>query len=138
MTSGHSIPTSDAVLATSNQTRFSMDADSKIFQEQSFFKALWNNLLNGWKVIFSEFKWLFIKMFRRWEIKQLRKRLNEEYLSLGKVYAFFVEEKKPLDPEDTEAEIPLKQISFLKEEIDHMEQELQKSRSEYVKRRSES
>jgi hypothetical protein len=115
-----------------------MDADSKNFQEQSFFKALWNNLLNGWKVIFSEFKWLFIKMFRRWEIKQLRKRLNEEYLSLGKVYAFFVEEKKPLDPEDTEAEIPLKQISFLKEEIDHMEQELQKSRSEYVKRRSES
>jgi hypothetical protein len=138
MTSGHSIPTSDAVLATSNQTRFSMDADSKNYQEQSFFKALWNNLLNGWKVIFSEFKWLFIKMFRRWEIKQLRKRLNEEYLSLGKVYAFFVEEKKPLDPEDTEAEIPLKQISFLKEEIDHMEQELQKSRSEYVKRRSES
>jgi hypothetical protein len=114
-----------------------MDADTKNFQEPSFFKALWSNLLNGWKVIFSEFNWLFIKAFRRWEIKQLRKRLNEEYLALGKVYAFFVEEKKSLDPEDTEAEIPLKQISFLKEEIEHMEEELEKSRVEYVERRNQ-
>ncbi|WP_462324605.1 hypothetical protein [Desulfoplanes sp.] len=115
-----------------------MDANSQNVQEQSFFKALWNNMLNGWKVVLSEFKWLFIKTFRRWEIKQLRKRLNEEYQTLGRVYASFVEEKKSLNPEDTEAEIPLKQISFLKEEIEHMEQELDNSRSEYVKRRSQA
>ncbi len=115
-----------------------MDADTTNYQEPSFFKALWNNLLNGWKVMLSEFKWLFIRAFRRWEIKQLRKRLNEEYLTLGKVYASFVDEKKPLEPDNTEAEIPLKQISFLAEEIEHMEQELDNSRSEYVKRRNQA
>ncbi|GAU08230.1 hypothetical protein [Desulfoplanes formicivorans] len=115
-----------------------MDADTKTYQEQSFFKGLWNNLLTGWKVIFSECKWLFIKAFRRWEIKQLHKRLNEEYRTLGKVYATSVEENKTLTPEDVEADIPLKQISFLKEEIEHMNQELDNSRNEYVKRRSQS
>ena len=115
-----------------------MDADNNTYQEQSFFKGVWNNLLNGWKVIWSEFKWLFIRTFRRWEIKQLHKRLNEEYQTLGKVYAASVEENKPLTHEDSEAEIPLKQISFLKEEIQHMEQELDNSRHEYVKRRTQS
>ncbi len=115
-----------------------MDTDTQNIQKPSFLRALWQNLLNGWKVVLSECNWLLIKAFRRWEIKQMHKRLNQEYQGLGKLYISFVKKEKILSPQDSEAELLLKQISFLGEEIEHMEQELLNSRSEYVKRRSQS
>ncbi len=107
-------------------------------QQQSFFKDVWNNVVSGWQVVFSEINWLLVKAFRRWEIKQMNKRLNEEYQILGKTFAAFAKEEKALSPQDAEAELPLKQIAFLQEEMEHMEQELRTSRSDYIKRRSQS
>lgn len=114
-----------------------MDTSTQEFQEKSFFKAMACNLVTGWKVVFSEIKWIFIRAFRRWEIKQLKKRLDEEYLTVGKVFADQLEQKKNLDPQNPEAEISIKQISFLKEEIEHMENELLASRKDYVARRNQ-
>ena len=114
-----------------------MDSNTREFEEKSFFKAGISNLVMGWKVLSSEFKWLFIRAFRRWEIKQLRKRLNEEYQTVGELFSDLLDQKKPLDPATPEAELSIKQISFLKEEIDHMETELSASRKDYISRRTQ-
>ncbi|MDD4649886.1 MAG: hypothetical protein PHO79_07735 [Desulfoplanes sp.] len=114
-----------------------MDTSTQEFQEKSFFKAMACNLVTGWQVVFSESKWIFIRAFRRWEIKQLRKRLNEEYLAIGKLFTGLLEQKKPIDPQHPEAEMSIKQISFLKEEIEHMENELVSSRKDYIARRTQ-
>ncbi len=115
-----------------------MNTDTQTVEEKSFFKAGINNLVMGWKVLSSEFKWLGIRAFRRWEIKQLRKRLDSEYQTVGKLVTDLLENNLPLDPKTPEAELSIKQISFLKEEIEHMEKELAASRKDYVTRRTQA
>lgn len=85
----------------------------------------------GFSVMGSELQWVAIRSLRDWEIRQLRKRLQEEYTTLGR-----------LDAEETsdsrDAELSRRQISFLKEEIDHLEQELVRARQEFVRSRVRS
>ncbi|MGE4440472.1 MAG: hypothetical protein AB7D27_03175 [Desulfomicrobium sp.] len=94
-------------------------------------------VVNGFKLLASEGKWVFIKGFRRWEIRQMEKRLAEEYQNLGKSYAEIRSKDEAFDPKSSDNDLTLKQISFLREEIAHLEQELASTRAEYVKNRTE-
>lgn len=93
-------------------------------------------VVNGFKLLASEGKWVFIKGFRRWEIRQMEKRLAEEFTNLGKNYAASQAKGDAFDPKASDNDLVLKQISFLQEEIAHLEQELAATRAEYVKNRT--
>jgi hypothetical protein len=94
-------------------------------------------ILTGWKVLFSELKWSLIKICRQWEIRQLKKRLHQEYTNLGRYIYAQVEELPSTAPDlsEPETDLALKQISFLKDEIAHLEKELVQTRQEYIERR---
>ena len=92
---------------------------------------------NGFKLLASEGKWVFIKGFRRWEIRQMEKRLAEEFQNLGRSYAASHTKGETFDPKASDNDLTLKQISFLQEEIAHLEQELASTRAEYIKNRAE-
>ena len=94
-------------------------------------------ILTGWKVLFSELKWSLIKICRQWEIRQLKKRLHQEYTNLGRYIYAQVEELPSTAPDisEPETDLALKQISFLKDEIAHLEKELVETRQEYIERR---
>ena len=94
-------------------------------------------VVNGFKLLASEGKWVLIKGFRSWEIRQMEKRLAEEYQNLGKSYAESRTRDEAFDPKSSDNDLTLKQISFLREEIAHLEQELASTRAEYVKNRTE-
>ncbi|WP_457571895.1 hypothetical protein [Desulfovulcanus sp.] len=96
-------------------------------------------ILTGWKVLFSELKWSVIKICRQWEIRQLKKRLDQEYTNLGRCIYAQVQELPTGSPDlsDPETDLALKQISFLKDEIAHLEKELAQTRQEYIQRRKE-
>lgn len=96
---------------------------------------LLNPVLNGFKVIASETKWVFVKGIRRWEIKQMEKRLAEEYQTLGKNCAATYAKGDDFDPKSSDNDLALKQIEFLREEIAHLEQDLAATRSEYIRNR---
>lgn len=85
----------------------------------------------GLSVMGSELQWVAVRSLRVWEIRQLRKRLQEEYTALGTLDAEGASDSK-------EATLSRKQVSFLQEEIDHLEQELIRARQEFVRRRVRS
>lgn len=93
-------------------------------------------VVNGFKVLASETKWVFIKGVRRWEIRQMEKRLTEEYQTLGKSYAESQAKGGLFDPRASDNDLTLKQITFLREEIAHLEHDLTATRAEYVAKRS--
>ncbi len=83
--------------------------------------------------LFSEIHWNVIKGLRKWEIKELKKRLDKEYLTLGKlVYNFNEEDKEQLEKID----LAKQQIEFLENEIKSLEKELQDLRDKIIKNRS--
>ncbi|SDB04470.1 hypothetical protein SAMN05660653_00214 [Desulfonatronum thiosulfatophilum] len=97
------------------------------------------DLLLGFRVLGSEFKWIFIRSLRNWEISQLRKRLHQEYHTLGMIEAAAsdLEIAKAGDALDIfdEKELAIKQISFLLDEISFLTDQLRDERQEYVRRR---
>lgn len=93
-------------------------------------------VIAGFKLLASEGKWVFIKGFRRWEIRQMEKRLAEEFVNLGRSYAASQSKGEEFDPKASDNDLILKQISFLQEEVAHLEQELASTRAEYVKNRT--
>jgi hypothetical protein len=101
------------------------------------FKDTLKPVTTGFKLLASETKWVFIKGFRRWEIRQMEKRLAEEFLNLGKSYAASQAKGEAFDPKSSDNDLTLKQISFLQEELGHLEQELASTRADYVKGRVE-
>ncbi|MBT8763449.1 hypothetical protein KFV02_05835 [Desulfohalobiaceae bacterium Ax17] len=96
-------------------------------------------ILTGWKVLFAELKWSVIKICRQWEIKQLKKRLDQEYTNLGRCIYDQIQGFPPgsLDTSEPETDLALKQISFLKDEIAHLEKELVEIRQELIQRRKQ-
>ena len=84
----------------------------------------------GLKTLFSEWKWILIRGLRKMEIRQMKKRLDQEYLLLGRY------EVEGGDFSDR-AELSRRQIAFLRQEISHLERELDKTRQEYIARRIE-
>ncbi|NCD24529.1 MAG: hypothetical protein EOL86_02875 [Deltaproteobacteria bacterium] len=97
---------------------------------------LFQPVVNGFKVLASETKWVFIKGVRRWEIRQMKKRLSEEYQNLGKSYAEAQAKGGLFDPHSSDNDLTLKQIVFLREEITHLEQDLVNTRAEFVAKRN--
>lgn len=99
------------------------------------FKKIFAALTDGFKVLASESKWAFVKFFRVWEIRQIKKRLAEECQILGKAYFESHTKNEAFDPASSENDLTLKQIEFLLAEISHLEKELVNTRSEYIKSR---
>jgi uncharacterized small protein (DUF1192 family) len=95
-------------------------------------------IVNGFRLLASETKWTCIKGFRRWEIRQMEKRLAEEYLNLGKSFAASQASGEAFDPQSSDNDLTLKQISFLQEEIAHLRAELEATRAEFVKGRTDT
>ena len=93
-------------------------------------------VVTGFKLLVSETKWVFIQGFRRWEIRQMEKRLAEEYQNLGKSYAESQAKGEAFDPKTSDNDLTLKQVAFLREELAHLEKELEATRAEYVKGRT--
>ncbi len=91
---------------------------------------------SGFIVLFEESRWAFTNACRRWEIRQLEKRLNEECRNLGRSYADTLAEGRTFDPQTDDNDLLLKQIEFLKEEISYLEEELAAARREFLKSRS--
>lgn len=92
----------------------------------------------GLRVLGSELHWIFLRGLRELEILQLRKRLNQEYLALGRC----AEHMAQVEADKAEAarirrdhELSLRQVSFLKQEIALLRVEKERSRGEYVRRR---
>lgn len=79
----------------------------------------------GVTVWLSEMKWLGYALLRKFELSRLAKRLKEEYTRLGTV-AEAPRGKKQ------EKELCLKQISFLKDEMKILEEELEARRMQRV------
>lgn len=65
----------------------------------------------------TEMKWLAKSGLSRWEISRLEKELEEEYANLGRIA------EAPRGKKE-EKEMSLKQIQFLKEEIETLKEEL--------------
>ena len=95
-------------------------------------------VVTGFRLLASETKWVFIRGFRRWEIRQMEKRLAEEYQNLGKSYAESLAQGAAFDPKTSDNDLTLKQISFLREELEHLEKELEATRAEYIKGRTQN
>ncbi len=91
----------------------------------------------GFKLLASETRWVFIRSVRRWEIRQMEKRLAEEYQNLGKNFAESRAKGEAFDPGTSDNDLTLKQIAFLREELAHLEQDLEATRLEYVKGRTQ-
>jgi len=93
-------------------------------------------VVNGFKLLASETKWTCIKGFRLWEIRQMEKRLAEEYQNLGKSYAACQSRGESFDPLTSDNDLTLKQISFLQEEIAHLRTELETTRTAFIQGRT--
>ncbi|MBU1001266.1 MAG: hypothetical protein KKE73_01955 [Proteobacteria bacterium] len=95
------------------------------------------NLKVGLKVLFTELKWTVSKMVRGYEIKQMDRRLEEEYALLGKLARQRMDSgnKQAAMPRDGEAGIILSQIEFLEQEIKFLHREIDTSREETLQRR---
>ena len=90
----------------------------------------------GFKLLASETRWVFIRSVRRWEIRQMEKRLAEEYQNLGKNFAESRAKGEAFDPGTSDNDLTLKQIAFLREELAHLEKDLEATRTEYIRGRS--
>jgi hypothetical protein len=80
----------------------------------------------GFRLLFSETKWVFIRGFRRWEIRQMEKRLAEEYQNLGKSFAESQAKGEVFDPKTSDNDLTLT----------HLEKDLEATRAEYVRGRT--
>ncbi len=92
----------------------------------------------GLRVLASELSWMLKNSLRELEIHQLRKRLDQEYLALGRIVER-LNRKEPL-PDDSETarreqELSLGQIAFLKQEMALLQGERERARREHVRRR---
>ncbi|MFW6357094.1 MAG: hypothetical protein ACOC0K_00025 [bacterium] len=82
----------------------------------------------GVQTVWSEWKWIIIRTMRNLEIRQLRKRLDTEYRRIGKAQLH--------EPEnEDELRLCKQQISFIEEEIAHLEKELDKTRHNFIAKR---
>lgn len=79
--------------------------------------------LLGLKTWLAEVKWLIRSLFGKFEISRLEKELEREYGTLGRIA------ESPRGQKDAK-ELCLKQISFLKEEIETLKEELARDREE--------
>ncbi|EFI35138.1 hypothetical protein Dthio_PD2533 [Desulfonatronospira thiodismutans ASO3-1] len=103
---------------------------------RSFELNPWQLFLVGWRLILSEIRWNFTRMFRQWEIRQMKKRLDQEKLKLAEaVVSGTSGRQEALNLKDSDLDLVLGQVSFLEEEISHLENELQARRRAFLENR---
>ncbi len=109
----------------------------------NLFVRILKNFMLGLVVLGGELRWLTLKGLRSLELRQLEKRLHEEYAALGKELAEQGLEHLPdnqsgtaglLEPE-SEAALALRQITFLGQEIALHKEERLRMRQEFIERR---
>ena len=94
--------------------------------------TLYQTLILGWKVLASELCWGAILTMRNTEIRQLRRRLRQEYHCLGKLHTPFA---PPVQDPAAEQELCQRQIAFYEQEISFLEHEIVQTRRAYVQAR---
>ncbi|MGL1863119.1 MAG: hypothetical protein OCC46_11410 [Pseudodesulfovibrio sp.] len=88
--------------------------------------------LLGLKTWLAEIRWLTKSILTRYEISRLEKELEQEYGTLGRIVEMGKGKKQ-------DKELSLKQIDFLKEEIETLRSELARDREDRMaKLREES
>jgi hypothetical protein len=107
--------------------------------------GIWDTLVLGLKVLGWELKWQALRGVRALELRQLEKRLREEYAALGSALADQItlpgegaDKDAPLPAPDEKTALALKQIRFLREEIEHLRRERSEMRKEFLERRQRS
>lgn len=98
------------------------------------FRKMLTPVENGLKVMACESKWFFIEKFKRWEIRQLQKRLAEEYATLGRTVAEAQDSGTDFNPKASEHDLTLRQIAFLRDEIKHLEEALAQAHATHLKK----
>lgn len=91
--------------------------------EQPQNESVLDIFLLGIKTWLAEIKWLAKSLLTRFEISRLEKELNQEYGNLGRIA------ETPRGRKE-EKELSLKQIDFLKEEIETLRSEAARDREE--------
>lgn len=101
---------------------------------------MFGNLLTGLRVLGGEIKWLALKGLRSLEIRQMEKRLAEEFQALGRAVAQSLDgaAESASAPLDDEARLSLKQIAFLNEEVAFLRKERDRLREDLLRKRSEN
>lgn len=94
-------------------------------------KSLLKPVTTGFSVLASEAKWVLIQSWKRWEIRQMEKRLRDEFCALGENVASCLANEKSFDPQTSANDLALKQIGFLQDEIAHLQEELANARAKY-------
>ncbi len=90
----------------------------------------------GWKLIVSEAFWFLKSGCRVWEMRQLKKRLDVENISLGRLIQKKAgENRHSLDLMNPEVDLALGQIDLLREEIAYLKKEMQAERDIFVENR---
>ncbi|MCF8104985.1 MAG: hypothetical protein K9K64_05845 [Desulfohalobiaceae bacterium] len=96
---------------------------------------VWQTFVLGVKVLGGELYWNVLKLLRRFEIRELEKRLAREYETLGRLQAGKIEGDEGVLQE--EKELCLKQVAFLEKEIAFLKDELLGLRDSIVEHRRE-
>ncbi|NJB66944.1 hypothetical protein GGQ74_000584 [Desulfobaculum xiamenense] len=101
-----------------------------------------DNLITGLKVLADETKWIVLKGLRAVEIRQMEKRLESEYAAIGRhIHDGIVpgedgrKSSGTIPPVDDDLLLSLKQIEFLREEIDYLRNERTRVREALLKAR---
>ena len=92
----------------------------------------------GWKLIFSEIVWFLKSRCRVWEVRQLKKRLKLENITLAElVQKKALEDAQVIDLKDPEIDLSMGQIQLLREEILYLQKEMQTRRDVFVEKRKQ-
>lgn len=99
-------------------------------------RGVWSNFVLGLKVLGGELKWLAMRLIRGCESRQVRRRLEAEYATLGRLARRHLENggKAPMTG-DGEAGLSLSQIEFLEQEVAFLEKDLAAAREKDLARR---
>ena len=92
--------------------------------------GLFDSISIGIKVVLSEIYWVILKALRQWEIKELKKRLDKEYITLGRLTINDPKNQK-------EIRVCKEQIKFLSNEVEFLEKDLSRIRKKIIKKREE-
>lgn len=104
-------------------------------------QGFWSNLTTGLKVVASELRWIVAGRVRAFEIMQLRRRLEREYEALGRLAepqlaALRAGAEADLSGLGRDADLCLKQIEFLREEIALLDGDRRRSRRRFEEQRA--
>ncbi len=103
--------------------------------------GFWDNLATGLKVVGSELRWIVLGRVRAFEIRQLGRRLEREFETLGRLAepVLAAHDAKTIKTLSSDAGVNLclKQIEFLREEIAQLEDARLNSRRGLAHQRAE-